>query len=129
MNLFLDTHTFLRYTGGKPELSKGARELIEDPRNDKWISVASPWEIAIKVSIGNRIELHVLFEKLFPNQVLHNGWGVLTIQWEHLRQVATLPLHHRAPFDRLLIAQSLVEKMAVVSTDQAFDTYGVVRLW
>jgi len=129
MDLLLDTHAFLWYTGGKPELSRNARELIEDASNNKWISVASPWEIAIKVSIGNRIELHVPFEELFPNQVLHNGFDFLTLRWEHLRRVATLPLHHRDPFDRLIIAQSIMGNMAVVSTDKAFDAYGITRLW
>ena len=129
MDLLLDTHTFLWYTGGKPELSNVVRELIEDARNDKWISIASPWEIAIKVSIGKGIELHVPFGELFPDQVLHNGFDFLTLRWEHLRQVATLPMHHRDPFDRLIIAQGLTENMAVVSADQAFDAYGVMRLW
>ena len=129
MDLLLDTHTFLWYTGGKPELSKGARKLIEDTRNNKWVGVTSPWEIAIKVSTGKGIDLHVPFERLFPDQISQNGFDFLTLRWEHLRLVATLPMHHRDPFDRLLIAQSLTENMAVVSADQAFDPYGVTRFW
>lgn len=129
MDLLRDTHTFLWYAGGKPELSRRARELIEDERNRKWMSVASPWEIAIKVGTGKGIQLHVPFEELFPAQVLLNGFDFLTLTWEHLRRVAILPMHHRDPFDRLIIAQSLTENMAVVSADAAFDAYGIRRLW
>ena len=129
MDMLLDTHTFLWYAGGKLELSQKARELIEDERNRKWMSVASPWEIAIKVSTGKGIQLHVPFEELFPGQVLLNGFDFLTLRWERLQRVATLPLHHRDLFDRLIIAQGLVENMAVVSADAAFDAYGVSRLW
>ena len=129
MDLILDTHTFLWYTGGKPELSDYARELIEDRANTKWVSIASPWEIAIKASTARGIELHVPFAELFPNQLFSNGFELLTISWPHLRQVASLPLHHRDPFDRLIIAQSLAEDMPVVSADSAFDAYGVSRLW
>ena len=128
MDLILDTHSFLWYTGGKPELSTVARGLIEDPLNSKWVSIASAWEIAIKASTG-KIELHVSFQELFPGQLLQNGFELQTIQWEHLRQVAKLPFHHRDPFDRLIIAQSIVENMFVVSADQAFDAYGVTRRW
>ena len=128
MELILDTHTFLWYTGGSPELSDTARDLIEDPRNDKWVSIASAWEIALKVNTG-KIELHVPFDDLFPGQLLENEFVSLTIRWEHLRQVARMPLHHRDPFDRLMIAQSIVERMSIVSIDGAFDAYGVSRLW
>jgi len=128
MDLILDTHTFLWYTGGKPELSKTARQLIEDPKNDKWVSIASAWEIAIKVG-NNNIELHVSFENMFPGQLEINGFTPLSIRWPHLRQIAALPMHHRDPFDRLIIAQSILENMAIISADKAFDAYGVTRLW
>lgn len=128
MDLLLDTHTFLWYTGGKPELSDTARDLIEDPRNGKWVSVASAWEIAIKVNTG-KIPLHVPFDDLFPGQLVENDFAPLPLRWEHLRLVAVLPLHHRDPFDRLMIAQSIVERMALVSADRASDAYGVSRLW
>lgn len=129
MDLILDTHTFLWYTGGKPELSEYARELIEDWANTKWVSIASPWEVAIKANTAKGIELHMPFIELFPNQLLLNGFELLTISWLHLRQVASLPLHHRDTFDRLIIAQGMAEAIAIVSVDCAFDAYDVPRLW
>ena len=128
MKLLLDTHTFLWYTGGKSELSNSARQLIEDPAHEKWVSIASAWEIAIKANLS-KIELHVPFNNLFPNQLDLNGFGSLAIRWKHLRLVSHLPLHHHDPFDRLIIAQSIAEQMPVVSIDAAFDAYGITRLW
>jgi len=128
MMLLLDTHTFLWYTGGKSELSDRARQLIEDPANEKWVSIASAWEIAIKASLS-KIELHVPFNTLFPEQLDLNGFKYIAIHWQHLRLVSQLPLHHRDPFDRLIIAQSITEQMPIISIDAAFDAYGVTRLW
>jgi len=128
MDLLLDTHSFLWFITGQPELSGTARSLIEDTTNNKWVSIASAWEIAIKVNTG-KIDLTLPFDDLFPGQLFQNNFGLLTIRWQHLRQVSNLPLHHRDPFDRLMVAQSLAEDMAVVSADKAFDAYGVKRLW
>jgi PIN domain nuclease of toxin-antitoxin system len=128
MNLLLDTHTFLWFILGDPQLSARAKDLIEDTRNEKWLSVASVWEMAIKVSVG-KLTLHQPFDILLTDQLQRNGIELLPITLPHLFQVATLPFPHRDPFDRLLIAQSLVEKMPCVSADAVFDNYGVTRLW
>ena len=69
------------------------------------------------------------FHNLFPVQLLQNGFDLLTIRWEPLRQVSSLPLHHRHPFDRLIMAQTMTENLAIVSVDKAFDAYRVIRLW
>jgi len=128
MKLLLDTHTFLWFIMGSPNLSTTARALIEDVANEKFLSVASLWEIAIKLSIG-KLMLSAPFDVLIPQQLSLNGFELLNIEIDHAALVATLPFHHRDPFDRLLIAQASVEKMSVVSIDAVFDAYSVTRLW
>jgi len=128
MKLLLDTHTFLWFIAGNPNLSSNARLLIEDIANDIFISPVSLWEIAIKFSLG-RLPLSSPFGVLIPEQMSINGFQLLPMEIEHIAAVATLPHHHRDPFDRLLVAQSLVEQMPVVGIDAAFDVYGVDRLW
>jgi len=128
MKLLLDTHTFLWFIIGSPNLSAAARSLIEDAANEKFVSVASLWEIAIKLSIG-KLSSSASFDVVIPQQLSLNGFEVLNIEIEHTAVVATLPFHHRDPFDRLLIAQAAVEKMSVVSIDTVFDAYAVTRLW
>jgi PIN domain nuclease of toxin-antitoxin system len=124
MKLLLDTHTFIWFIIGSPNLSAHARALIEDVANEKFLSVASLWEIAIKLSIG-KLTLSAPFNVLIPQQLSSNGFELLNIAIDY----AALPFHHRDPFDRLLIAQATVEKMPIVSSDAAFDAYPVTRLW
>jgi len=128
MKLLLDTHTFLWFIMGSPNLSADARALIEDATNEKFFSVASLWEMAIKLSIG-KLTLSAPFDVLFPQQLTLNGVDLLGIEIEHAAAVAVLPFHHRDPFDRLLIAQAIAEKMTIVTIDAAFDAYSVTRLW
>ena len=127
MKLLLDTHIFLWFIMGSPRLSTHARDLIEDEANEKFLSVASLWEIAIKYSLG-KLSLSAPFDKLIPQQLSLNGFELLNIKIDHATMVATLPFHHRDPFDRLLIAQAMTEKMSVVSSDSAFDAYTITRL-
>jgi PIN domain nuclease of toxin-antitoxin system len=128
MKLLLDTHAFLWFVMGSANLSGRARALIEDPSNEGLLSIASLWEMAIKVSLG-KLTLSASFDDLIPEQLNSNGFGLLNIRIAHVSLVATLPFHHRDPFDRLLIAQGLTEKIPVVSIDSAFDAYGITRLW
>lgn len=128
MKLLLDTHAFLWFLMGSANLSANARALIENPANENLISVASLWEMAIKVSFGKLI-LSAPFDELIPQQLNSNGIGLLSIRIDHLSLLTLLPFHHRDPFDRLLIAQAITEQMPVLSIDAAFDNYGVTRLW
>jgi PIN domain nuclease of toxin-antitoxin system len=128
MKLLLDTHAFLWFIIGSSNLSDAARALIEDAANERFLSVASLWEMAIKLSIG-KLSFSSPFDVLIPQQLSLNGIDLLNIEVAHAAIVATLPFHHRDPFDRLLIAQAIVEKMPVVSIDAALDTYGITRLW
>src|SRR6476646_4631450 len=103
MKVILDTHSFLYFIDGSPNLSSRARAVIEDLNNEKFISKASLWEMAIKVSIG-KLTLADNFEDLIPDQIALNGFDLLNIEMEHVCVVAHLPFQHRDPFDRLLIA-------------------------
>ncbi len=128
MNLLLDTHSFLWFISGNKFLSKTARALIEDANNQPLLSIASLWEMAIKTSLG-KLSLARPFDQLIPEQMRHNGVDALTITFDHIAAIVELPFHHRDPFDRLLIAQALVEQIPVVSADPVFDAYAVERLW
>jgi PIN domain nuclease of toxin-antitoxin system len=128
MIVLMDTHSFLWFVDGSPQLSARARTLIEDPANDKLLSLAGIWEMAIKISLG-KLSIAQPFEQFIPHQLQINGFDTLEIKFDHLAKVSHLPLHHRDPFDRLLIAQSLVEQIPVISIDSVFDSYSIQRLW
>jgi PIN domain nuclease of toxin-antitoxin system len=128
MRILLDTHAFLWFIGGDVHLSAPARGLIEDETNDVLLSVASLWEMAIKVSLG-KLNLGAPFETMIPEQLASNAIDVLPITFAHTARIVMLPFHHRDPFDRLLIAQSLVERLPLVSNEALFDAYGVQRAW
>ena len=128
MNMLLDTHIFLWFVFAEVQLNAYVRGLIEDEANVKFLSMASVWEMAIKHSVG-RLPLTLPFGEFIRHQLEPNGFRLLPITFEHLVQISSLPMHNRDPFDRLIVAQSLTENMAVVSADQAFDAYGVTRLW
>ncbi len=128
MNLLLDTHTFLWFTAGDSNLSQTARAAIEDENNNLYLSVASIWEIAIKVSI-EKLELSEPFEVLIPDMLVENEIELLDISVNHAALITTMPFHHRDPFDRLIAAQAKTEQLTLVSADTIFDTYGVNRLW
>ena len=128
MKMLLDTHAFLWFIAGDSKLSNNARTSIEDDSNEKIVSMASMWEMAIKISI-ERLTLSEPFELLIPRQLQINGFELLPIRFEHVSRVSSLPFHHRDPFDRLLLSQCIVEKCAIISGDTAFDSYKVERLW
>lgn len=126
--IVLDTHSFLWFVTADPKLSATAERLISIGSNEVLLSVASVWEIAIKVSIG-RLPIPKLLDVFIPEQLRSNRIGLLPIEPRHAFEVARLPLHHRDPFDRLLVAQALVEGLPIVSVDSAFDSYPIERLW
>lgn len=128
MKILLDTHTLLWFIAGSANLSAAARSAVEDATNEKFVSIVSIWETAIKISIG-KMSLSAPFDVLFPHQLKINGFELLPIKIEHTSVVTNLPFHHRDPFDRLLIAQAVEEKMTLVSVDKIFDDYGINRLW
>ena len=126
MKQLLDTHSFIWFITGNPRISPLVRSQIEN--NDNLLSIASLWEIAIKSSIG-KLNLKMSIQELANEQIINNGIELLSITTEHLIVVADLPLHHRDPFDRLIIAQAIVEQIPIVGVDKVFDSYSVRRLW
>jgi PIN domain nuclease of toxin-antitoxin system len=124
----LDTHSFIWFIGGSERLSARARALIEARENTMLVSVASLWEIAIKHGIG-KLALERPFAELIPEQLERQQIGVLGIHLHHLAELVRLPQHHRDPFDRLIAAQAIVERLPIISVDPALDAYGVERLW
>lgn len=130
MMFLLDTHTFIWYVTDNLQLSNYVLELINDESNQVFVSKISLWEIAIKQSIGKlTFNQTQPFEAFIIQQLNLNDFSLLDIQLNHIAVVATLPLHHRDPFDRLLIAQSIVENIPIISVDAIFDSYPIHRCW
>jgi PIN domain nuclease of toxin-antitoxin system len=128
MPALLDTHAFLWLASDEGRLSRNALEYVKDTSNRLFLSIASSWEIALKVGRG-RLQIDVPLLELLTDVPQRLSVDVLPIQASHLIAVASLPEHHRDPFDRLLVAQSLVEGLPIVSVDGALDAYGVTRIW
>ncbi|XCN74360.1 MAG: type II toxin-antitoxin system VapC family toxin [Candidatus Electrothrix aestuarii] len=128
MRVLLDTCAFLWFIGGSERLSRPARDLMEDFDNSLYLSLASLWEIAIKINIG-KLELAQPFATLIPEQLETHQIKLLQIHPDHLSQLLDLPLHHRDPFDRLIIAQAICERLPIISCDQNFPSYPVKLIW
>ncbi len=128
MNLLLDTHALLWFLADDPLLSGTAKKLIEQPANHKLVSVATCWEIAIKVGL-KKLDLGEPATTFLPRELAANHFDLLAIELRHATFVEALPPHHKDPFDRLLIAQAIIEAIPIVSVDAALDAYGVTRLW
>jgi PIN domain nuclease of toxin-antitoxin system len=124
----LDTHTFLWLASDDPRLSSRAREVFLNEESEILLSIASVWELAIKASLG-RLAFMLPLPQFIEQQIDAMGLQLLPIALQHVLAVETLPFHHRDPFDRLLIAQSTCERAVVLGTDEAFDAYGVERVW
>ena len=129
MNYLLDTSAFLWYVSAQAELSPQARSIIGDSRNNIYLSYVSIWELAIKFRIGKLELMPASLTAWLDTQLAANTFRLLDIKVSHLLQYADLPLVHRDPFDGLLIAQSLVENIPVITSDAAFDQYAIQRLW
>jgi PIN domain nuclease of toxin-antitoxin system len=128
MKLLLDTHALLWFIGNDSQLSISARETIENPAHEKFVSAASLWEIALKLSL-EKLKLPRPFGEVFPQQLEVNGFELLPIACEQLVRLSELPFHHRDPFDRLLITQALTDGMTIVTRDQEFSKYLPKTLW
>lgn len=128
MRLLLDTHALLWWVAASDRVSRKARTAIASARNECFVSIATAWEIAIKLSLG-KLRVEGALERFLPEQLAANGFQPLPIELKHAARVATLPFHHRDPFDRLLVAQALDEELSVVTADPVFARYGVKRVW
>jgi PIN domain nuclease of toxin-antitoxin system len=128
MNLLLDTHTFLWWESQPEKLSSKAFALCDDAKNQLVLSVASVWEMQIKVQAG-KLRTRRSLEEMIHQEERENGLRVLPIELPHVLALRDLPAYHRDPFDRLLVCQAKVEGFAIVSVDKALSGYPVEILW
>lgn len=128
MRLLLDTHAFLWWVEDAADLSRRARRVIADPGNECWLSLASCWEMAIKLSLG-KLALRSALDRFVPEQLAANHFRLLEIDFDDVARVVSLPFHHRDPFDRLLASQALGRELRIVSADRVFAKYGATRIW
>ena len=128
MRILLDTHAFLWWNDARPELSKRAYALLSNPRNTLVLSVVSAWELVLKTQTG-KLELPEPPSVYVPTRVAHYGIEMLEVTLRHVLRSESLPLLHRDPFDRLLIAQSLAEEIPILTSDPQIRRYPVEVLW
>lgn len=122
------THTLLWLVDGDRQLSRSATEVLADPGHELLLSPASYWEIAIKVSLG-KYRLADPLADFIEEAIRLYGLTVLPVTAKHAEAIVNLPHHHKDPFDRMLIAQAMVENIGLVSSDNAIDAYSVKRIW
>jgi PIN domain nuclease of toxin-antitoxin system len=127
MNALLDTHTFLWAIAEQQKLSRRAQQIYTGA-NDLWFSVASVWEILIKAGLG-KLLLPRPTGPYLVKELTKNRIEVLPIKLDHVLRIERLPLHHRDPFDRILVAQSLEEKLPLVTADPVFERYPIELIW
>lgn len=127
MRLLLDTHVWLCLQAEPERLEPEVLTALEDETNDLILSAASAWEIAIKYALG-RLSLPEPPPTYIPSRMRKHGVIGMPVEHSHALAVAELPMHHRDPFDRLLIAQALVERLTFVTVDPLLDAYDMPRL-
>ncbi|AFY54702.1 hypothetical protein Riv7116_2175 [Rivularia sp. PCC 7116] len=128
MNILLDTHVFIWSTGNPQRLSQKVTDLLTDTSNTWMLSIASVWEMQIKLQLG-KLNLNSKLPDLIENQQRVNNLQILPVELTHIYALNNLPSHHKDPFDRLLIVQAIVEQIQLASIDEIFDNYPIQRLW
>ncbi len=124
----LDTHTFIWWVNGSPKLSPAANKAMSSLENECYLSLVSTWEMAIKISLG-KLKLATSLKRFITGNMVANDFKMLPIDFSHINKIASLPFHHRDPFDRLLVAQSMTEKMPIISADTTLGAYSIERVW
>jgi PIN domain nuclease of toxin-antitoxin system len=127
MEFLLDTHAVLWFITEDDKLPKKTKRIIEDARNNCFVSIATLWEIAIKNRVG-KLSLHSDLDVIFEI-IDDSGFELLPITSSHILRNAALPLHHHDPFDRIIIAQSFHENLAVITRDRVFADYNAILVW
>jgi PIN domain nuclease of toxin-antitoxin system len=127
VSLLIDTHALIWFVAGDRRLSKAARAAMEQDRIRLYISAATVWEMAIKAA-RKRLELRLPVQRYLADRI-DEGYGLLGVEGTHAAAVEHLPFHHHDPFDRLLVAQALLERMPIVTRDRVFKKYGVDVIW
>ena len=127
MNLLLDTHAFLWFITGDKQLPDKVVKLIDDPKSKCFVSIASIWEIVIKLSL-NKLEIKGGF-KTIEDFLDNNDFELLAVGFSHTKNLLTLEHPHNDPFDRMIISQAIAEKLVIVSKDRFFKEYKVKVIW
>ena len=127
MNNLLDTHTLIWFLNGSKDLSAKAKKAFENKESINFVSIASLWEMAIKISLG-KLELTISFSKI-AGLIKNNGFHILPISFDDILLLSNLPFHHRDPFDRIMITQSISNKLTIISKDNQFGAYDVLIIW
>ncbi len=128
MKYLIDTHTLLWIAGNNPKLSKKAKEIYLNPKNEIYLSIASIWELSIKIGL-KKLNLNLPLKKFVEIHILGNNIQILNISLNHIYRIEKLPLHHRDPFDRLIISQAIEEDIPIIGNDELFDNYEIKRIW
>jgi len=128
MKVLLDTHAFLWLISGDGRLSETAQKTFLDPGNIMFLSAASLWELCIKMSLG-KLSLKSGWLKTIQDEMEVNAIQWLSIEMPHCVELTNLPFHHRDPFDRMLVAQAMVEDMQLLSRDNRLSSYEIKRIW
>ncbi len=128
MKFLIDTHTLLWIVTDDKKLSETANKLYLNSDNLIFVSLASIWEMAIKISI-RKLSIEEPLNDFIQNQIKGNDIRILNIEIEHILRLENLPFYHRDPFDRLIISQSMSENIPVLSSDKVFDRYPIKRIW
>jgi PIN domain nuclease of toxin-antitoxin system len=128
MRLLIDSHAFIWAVDDVPRLTQAAAFAMQDPANELFLSAASIWEMAIKVSV-RKMTLSLPYRQWMDKAISDLGLSILPITVDYAEVCAGLPWHHRDPFDRLLIAQAQIEALSVVSGDSQLDAYSITRIW
>lgn len=129
MKVLLDTHAFLWWIGDDPSLSKMARQVIGDAESEVYLSAVSVWEMAIKARTGKLKVFSGDLEQFINQHIRGNAFQPLPITLRHSARVHTLSNHHRDPFDQMLVAQSQVEQLPIISADKMIHSYDVDIIW
>ncbi|TSA59815.1 MAG: type II toxin-antitoxin system VapC family toxin [Sediminibacterium sp.] len=128
MKVLIDTHVFIWLDTQPEKLSKVAIEICQDTNNQLYLSMASIWEMQIKVQLG-KLNLNVPLAEMVMVQKQENDLNIIGIELEHIYQLQKLPFFHNDPFDRIIMAQSIIEEMPIVSVDENFKKYDIAVLW
>ena len=126
--LLIDSQVLLWSGINDSRLTRKAIKTLESEDSELFVSIASLWEIAIKLNIG-KLKLPISLEELIHGRLLKLKLQIVPIKTRHLLEYTSLPLHHRDPFDRILIAQASIEQFSIVTSDDNFDQYSVSRIW
>jgi len=128
MRVLIDTHVFIWWTSDVRKLSSRVHNLLLDPSTEAILSMVSIWEMQIKSSLG-KLQFRTALSELVDDEINRNRIELLPLSLSHIYALSNLPHHHRDPFDRILIAQSMEEYLQILSIDEKFDAYGIKRLW